>query len=80
MSRFGLKEEKQISILLGFVVVREEAFLDVTRILKMTSNFILLPRVSLLLSMWVLMLYLFQCHAILDQQGYSRVQIPHIFL
>ena len=46
VSRFGLKEEKQIAVLLGFVVVREEAFLNVTGILKMTRNFILLSRVS----------------------------------
>jgi hypothetical protein len=80
VSRFGLKEEKEIAVLLSFVVVGEETFLNVTSIFKMTSNFILLSKVSMVLLKWAVMLYLFQCHAILDQQSYSRVQITNIFL
>lgn len=42
VSRLGLEEEKQIAVLLHFLVVWEEAFLNFGRVFEMTSHLIAL--------------------------------------
>lgn len=46
MSRFRLQKEEQIAVLLRFLVVREEALLQVCGILEMIRDLILLHSMS----------------------------------
>ena len=80
---FGLEEEEQVSVFLGLVVVGEEAFLGVD-VVEMAGGFILLEEFSYFCHRMRRIQdgipYLFQSHAILNQQGYPRIQVSHIFL
>ena len=46
MTRFGLKKEEQIAILLSFLVVGEETLLGINGFVEMIRNFILLGVIS----------------------------------
>ena len=79
---FGLEEEEQVAIFLGFVVVGEETLLGVCRVVQMTGDFILLYHlmsISLYICCKSQGAYLFQRHAVLDQKSYPRIQITDIF-
>lgn len=77
---FGLEEEEQVSVFLGLVVVGEEAFLGVD-VVEMAGDFILLGDFSYFVHRQNAEpeTYLFQSHAVLNQQGYARIQVSHIF-
>jgi hypothetical protein len=45
MARFGLQKEKEVSIFLGLVVVREEAFLNIGGFSYTAGNFVLLRHI-----------------------------------
>ena len=80
---FGLEEEEQVSVFLGLVVVGEEAFLGVD-VVEMAGDFILLGG-EVQRPFYFFFFhrtrrpYLFQSHAVLNQQGYPRIQVSHIF-
>ena len=79
--RFCLEEEKQIAVFLSLLVIREEAFLDLGSVVEMARNLVLLHHQSFtVLLRGPFRAYLFQGHAILNKQGYPRVQISHVLL
>ena len=80
VSRLGLQKEQQISVFLRLLVIWEETFLQIRSIFEMACNFILLYLVSLGLLDRVFCAHLLQSHAILNQQGNSRIQISDILL
>lgn len=82
VSRLGLEEEEQIPVFLRLLVVREEALLQIGRILEMARDFILLYVGQHEGGVWwgVSSAYLLQRHAILNQQGDPRIQISDILL
>jgi len=71
---------------LGLVVVGEGAFLKLGGVLEVAGDFILLRGVSTFTNMARRARrrkpssYLFQRHAVLDQQGDPRIQVPDILL
>ena len=79
MSRLRLEEKEQIAVLLRFLVVREETFLQICGIFEVICDLILLI-VILVKSQIVrtFSTYFFQCHAILNQKCYSRIKISDI--
>ena len=42
VSRFGLEEEKQVAVYLHFLVIWEEAFLDISRVFEMAGDLVAL--------------------------------------
>lgn len=52
MPWLGLEQEQEVAIFLSLLVIGEEAFLQITSILKMAGDFVLL----------------FQCHAVLNEE------------
>ena len=70
MPRLGLQQEHEIPILLGLVVVGEEALLHICSILKVASDFILLlflQSVVIKTDVQALVTHLLQGHAVLNQ-------------
>ena len=77
MARFGLEEEEQVAVFLRLFVVGEEAFLEFEAVCKVVGDFVLLD-MSVVITQTRRRAHLFQCHAVLDEQGYARVEIAHI--
>ena len=80
VSWFGLEEEEQIAVFLCLFVVREEALLQFEAVCQVVCDFVLLLQSVPVANIRELIAHLFQCHAILDKQGYPRVEISHILL
>ena len=81
VSGFRLQEEQEVSVSLRFIVIGKGSLLQFGRIFEMARDFVLLGRLSTCDALEMsLKTYLFQSHAILDQQSNARVQIPDIFL
>jgi hypothetical protein len=76
----GLQQEQQIAVLLRLVVVGKETFLQFHAFFEVARDFVLLGIVSDAISDRMYMAYLFQRHAVLNQQGYPRVEIAHVLL
>lgn len=93
VSGFGLEEKQQVAVFLSLFVVGEEAFLEFDAVRKVICDFILLHTQSVSDTRVYAYVYmclgvgteglegethLFQCHAVLNEQGYPRVEISHI--
>jgi hypothetical protein len=68
--RFGLEEEQQVAVFLCLLIVREEAFLQFEAVCQVICDFILLHTVSSVAYTRENDAHLFQCHAVLNKQGY----------
>lgn len=73
VARLRLEEEEQVAVFLCLIVIGKETFLKFHAFLEMTGNFVLLIQVSDVLIHLEDMheRYLFQCHTVLDKEGYS---------
>ena len=64
MPGLRLQQEHEVAISLSLVVIWEDSLLNVCRVFQVACNFVLL----------------LQGHAILNQQGNPRVEVPHVLL
>ena len=76
-----MEQEEQVAVALCPLVVGEVAFLDICRIFHVTRHlFSLFKRLEPNAETRSSAAYLFQSHAVLDEQGYSRIEVSHILL
>jgi hypothetical protein len=80
VSWFGLEEEEQVAVFLCLLVVRKETFLQFEAVCQVVCDFVLLHTVSPVAYNSEYDAHLFQCHAVLNKQGYPRVEVSYVLL
>jgi len=80
MARLGLEQEQQVAVLLRLLVVGKEALLQLGSVVKMACDLVLLhAQLARVRRTHAVHSYLFQRHAILNEQCYPRVEVAHVF-
>lgn len=77
---FGLQEKEEVAVFLGPVIVGEESFLRIGRVIQVTGDFVSLRELAIAGDWINSRIYLFQGHSILNQQRNARIEISHILL